>query len=241
MLSRKGRVAGCKGPGLVQDHRIDLPGNLQRIRVFDQDAQAGALPDTGHDGRRRRQAQRTGTGDDQHGNHVQQRLGKAPVRCDESPADKGCNGQHQDNGYEDSGHLVHQALDARLASLRLLHQADDAGKHRIFPNFFSLHLKRPLLVQRAGIDLIAHLLENRSGFTRKQAFIHVRFALDNHTIDRYPLTGFHAYAIAHLIFFLARPQLHEVADRPGGTVFGPFFQNATNQDKRHNHGTGIEI
>ena len=241
VFSRNGRMAGCKGPGLVQHHRINVFGDLKGIRVFDQDAQAGTLSDTGHNGRRGRQAQGAGTGDDQHGNHVQQGLGKASFGGKESPADKGSNRQHKDHGYEDGGDLVHQPLDARLASLRLLHQADDAGKHRILPHLLCLNLEGTLLVQGAGIDLIAHLLENRSGFTRKQAFIHVRFPLNHHAIHRDPLTGFHAYAIAHAVFFLARPQFHQVSYGPGGAVFGPFFQDASDQDERHNHGTGVEV
>ena len=47
------------------------------------------------------------------------------------PADEGQQGQAEHHRHEDGGDAVGQALHRRLGALRLLHQADDPGQHRV--------------------------------------------------------------------------------------------------------------
>ena len=74
-----GRLPFRQGAGLVHDHRIDFPGNLQTLSIFNQDSLGSAVADTGDDRGRRGQAQRTGAGDDKDRHHGQKAQGDFPA------------------------------------------------------------------------------------------------------------------------------------------------------------------
>ncbi len=84
------RLALRQRAGLVHDQRVGPVQHLQRLGVADEHARLGAAAGADHDRHRRRQAQRTGTGDDQHGHRpqdsVRQRL--APVRIVTPPQER---------------------------------------------------------------------------------------------------------------------------------------------------------
>ena len=72
-------------PVLSSTMRVDPVGALQRLAAADQHAVLGALAGADHDRGRRRQAQRAGAGDDQHGDEGDEREGEARLRADDEP------------------------------------------------------------------------------------------------------------------------------------------------------------
>ena len=75
--------------GLVDDERVDLAQHFDRLRVPEQDAHRRALAGRDHDRHRRRQAERTRTRDDQHGDGVDERVRHARRRTHRAPDDEG--------------------------------------------------------------------------------------------------------------------------------------------------------
>ena len=73
------RLALRQRASLVQHDGIDLLERLQRLGVLDQDARARAASCADHDRHRRRQAERTGTSDDQHGHSIDDWRAQAAV------------------------------------------------------------------------------------------------------------------------------------------------------------------
>ena len=65
--------------GLVDDQRVHLLHDLQRLGVLDQHAGLGAAADADHDRHRRGQAQGARAGDDQHRDRVDQGVGQRGV------------------------------------------------------------------------------------------------------------------------------------------------------------------
>ena len=115
--------------GLVKRHYADAVGNLQGLCIFDQDAVFGRHPGTGHDGHRRGQAQCARAGNHQHRHCTDQsHLYRLASR---QPAQQSQQRQHQHNRHKHGADLVYQTLNRRLGGLRVLHQADDVGQHRL--------------------------------------------------------------------------------------------------------------
>ena len=92
---RRNRRSGCtliklrfafgQRAGFV-DHQVStLSQNLERFGVLDQDAAAGAAAHRHHDRHGRREAERAGAGDDQHGHGVHQRVRQARLRARNEP------------------------------------------------------------------------------------------------------------------------------------------------------------
>ena len=76
------RLANRQGAGLVHYQRVDLLHQLEGFGVLDEHACRRAATGPDHDRHRRRQAERTGTGDDQDGDCVDQRVSETRLRAD---------------------------------------------------------------------------------------------------------------------------------------------------------------
>ena len=63
--------------------------SLERLGVLDQHARLRAAPGADHDRHRRRQAERARTGDDQHGDRVDERVRQARLGAEQPPDDEG--------------------------------------------------------------------------------------------------------------------------------------------------------
>ena len=87
-------LADGQRAGLIDDERVDLREGLERLGVPDQHAGLGAAAGRGHDRDRRREAERAGTGDDQHRDRRDQRVGQRRRRPPDRPGDEGDHRQH---------------------------------------------------------------------------------------------------------------------------------------------------
>ena len=111
------------------------------------------LADADHDGHRRGQAQRTGTGDDEHGHRGDERVAERRARPPDQPGDEGQHRHEDDDRHEPAGHLVGHALDGRAAALRRGHHVDDLREQRVGADLLGAHHEAAGLVHRAGRDL----------------------------------------------------------------------------------------
>ena len=125
------RLAEGQRAGLVKDHGVDLVGQLQGLGVADQNAVFGCYAGADHDGCRGRQAQRTGAGNHQYGNGIQQGLFAAKPEAADGPAKQG---NHHDHRYKNRTDTVNQALDRCLGGLRTFHQTNDTREHGVMPH-----------------------------------------------------------------------------------------------------------
>ena len=83
------RPAFGQRAGLVDDQRVDLLHPLQRLGVPDQHAGLRAAADADHDRHRRGEAERAGTGDDEHGDGGDEPVGEARLRPEDRPGREG--------------------------------------------------------------------------------------------------------------------------------------------------------
>ena len=71
------RLSLCQGAGLVEHQCVDFREELERLGVLDQDSCRRSFASGHHDRHRCGQSERAGTGDDQHGDSVNQRVRQA--------------------------------------------------------------------------------------------------------------------------------------------------------------------
>ena len=109
------RLALGERAGLVDDDGVDLLHDLERLGALDQDACLGAAAGGHHDGDRRGEAERTGTGDDQHGDGVHQGIGQARLGAPEAPRERRHHRHRHHRRHEPRGDDVGEALDGRAA------------------------------------------------------------------------------------------------------------------------------
>ena len=172
--------------GFVESNDVDLVRQFQRLSILDQNAVTRGHAGAGHDGRRCCQSQRTGAGDHQNGDSVQQRL--LPVSCTEAPAQYGEQGDAQHPGHEDRTDPIDQVLNRGLLGLRRLNQAHDARQRRFGTNGRRSHQQQPLGVDGAAGDLVPRALGHGQAFAGNERFVHLALAFDDDAVHRNPLT-----------------------------------------------------
>ena len=125
------RPAQGQGPCLVDDQRVDFFHQLQGLGVLDEHADRRAAARSDHDRHRRCQPKRAGTGDDEDGNGVDERMAQPRLGTDQRPDDEGDDCNQDDAGDKPSGNLVREPLDWCARSLCLGNHANDLGKHGV--------------------------------------------------------------------------------------------------------------
>ena len=160
--------------GFVKGDDVDFVGQLQRLGILDQNAEFGRHTGTRHDGGGRGQAKRAGAGNHQHRHRANHRQFKRVTR--QPPAQQGAQRYHEYHRYKYRAHLIHQALDRGFGGLRVLHQPDDVGQHRLAANRFDLHHDAAIAVDGAtgqrGIGVFGY----RQRLTGEHGFVHLGVA-----------------------------------------------------------------
>ena len=129
-------------------------------------ARSSASPDPDHDRHRCRESERTGAGDNQHGDGCDETMCEARVRPPYGPRRESEDGDQDDNGHEPAGYLVGKALDRSARALGFGHHAHDLCKHRVTPDLAGPHDEATSLVERAADELGADLLGYRHEIRR---------------------------------------------------------------------------
>ena len=122
------RLAFGQRAGLVDDQGVDFLQGLERFGVFDEHSGVGAAAGADHDRHRRSETEGAGTGDDEHGDRIDQRVRQARLRTESEPRDEGDDGNGDDCRNEPRGDAIGEALDRRAAALGLSDQLDDLGE-----------------------------------------------------------------------------------------------------------------
>ncbi len=207
----------------------------------------------GHDGRRCRQAQRAGAGDDQHRHGADQR--RLQPHADPQPAQQRDQGNHDHRGHEHRRHLVHQPLYRRLGGLGVLHQADDARQHRLGAHGRHLHHNAAIAVDRPARELPARLAQHGQGLAGQHGLVHLGVALMHQPVHRNALARAHHQSVTghdlgdgHVHLAVAREQMRHLgpqrvqrANRRRGLALGTRLQPLAQQHQGDDHGRGLEV
>ena len=87
---------------------------FQYLSAFDEHAIFGPAPGADHDGGRGGQAQRTRTGNNQHGHKGHEGKGERRVRSEHQPETKRDNRGHDNRRHKVGGNRIGQALNRRF-------------------------------------------------------------------------------------------------------------------------------
>ena len=226
---------------------------LQRLRIFDQDAVLRRHTRSRHDGHRRGQAQRTRAGNHQHRHRSNE--GHLNRLARQHPAGQSCQCYQQNYGHKYGTDLVHQALYRRFCDLRVFHQADDVRQHGLCAHRRQAHQHATIAVDAATMDSHTHLLGHGHGFTGQHGFVGLGLALAYLAIGCKTLAGFDHHHIAHQelghrhIDFAIGAQPMRARGTQGvqcpygrsGLAFGTHFQPFAQQHQRNHQGRAFEI
>ena len=104
------RFSSRQGAGFIKDHGGQRMRPLQYLSAFDEYAIFGPTPGADHDGGRSSQAQRTRTGNNQHGHKGHQGKSEGRVRSEHQPETKRDNGSRNNCRHKVGRNRVRQAL-----------------------------------------------------------------------------------------------------------------------------------
>ena len=159
------------GTGFIQYHGGETPGSLQGFTVSNQYTKFSCLAHTHHDRNRRRQAQRTGTGNNQYRHGSDQHITQLRLRPKVTPGDKSNYGNNKNRGNKNSGDTICQAADGRFGILCLTHHFDNARQGGVFADAGCLKQEGAGLVDGAAHHFIVFMFFYRQGFTGQHRLI----------------------------------------------------------------------
>ena len=204
------RLADGEGAGLVQHHGVHPVQVFQRFGVLEQHAHLGAPAGADHDGHRRGQSQRAGTGDHQHGNGTVQ--GKFQSVSRDHPDDERHRRNAHDHRDEHARDLVRQPGDGRFGAARVLHHADDLRQSGILAHFVRPEFQIPFGVDRCRSDLVPRALFHGDAFAREGALVNGRPAFQHGAVHGNAAAGADDDHIAHS--HLLHGDLHDLSVSP---------------------------
>ena len=240
-------------PRLVEHDRRDLPRLLQDLGALDQDSELGAATGADHQGRRRRETERAGARDDQHGDGGGECGGN--VAGEHEPADERRERDPDHDRNEDGRDAIDEALDGRLAGLCLGDEMRDLRESRVGADLRRLDHEASGHVDRRARDVIAGRNLHGDGLTGEHRLIERGAPFDDapvggdllarpddeqvayhELVDRHE----HLVAVAEDAGVL-RAELEESADRISGAAARTSLEVAPEQDQRRDHGPDLEV
>ena len=147
-----------------------------------------------HDGRWRRQTERTRAGDDEHRDRMQH--GRRDRRAGEQPADAGDDRDDDDNRHEHGAHLIDDALDRRLLRLRRFDEAHDARQLRLGTNGRRAQQQRAFPVHGAAGQSVPRRARDGQALAGEQRFVDMGAAFEQLAVYRDALAGTHDNLVA---------------------------------------------
>ena len=189
---QKLRLALRQRPRLVQKQRIDLGQLLQYLGAADEQTGLRAPTRGHHDRHRRRQPQRTRTGNDHHRYRAHQCLRPCRLsRAENQPRAKAQDRSQQHQRHKVGRHPVRQPLDLGPSALRPTDHAHDLRQHRVAAHALDLHQQRPRAVDRAANQPRRDLLGNRHRLPGQHRLIDTADPFQHRAIGRNLLTRQH--------------------------------------------------
>ena len=250
------RLALRQRPGLVDDNRRHLLEHLQRFGVPHQNAELRTPSRPHHNRHRRGEAERTGTGDDEHGDGIDQRMDEPRFRSVDRPHAEGDRGNSDHGGNKPPGHLVRETLNGRPRPLRFGDQPDDLGQKRVAADPLRLHHQYAGAIDGAARHFAPRRLLDRDRLTSDHRFIDRGLPFDHDAIHWNALSRTNAQAIAHLhvcerhvLFNAVRAdtprrlwrQTKQSSDGRAGSASGSQFQHLSEKHEHHDDRRRFEV
>ena len=256
-VRRKGfhqcRLAFGQGPGLVEGDDANGMGNFESFGVFDEDAVSRRDAGAGHDRRGCCEAERTGAGDDQYRDGVED--GLFPLAGAEPPGKQRQPGDADDDRHEDRADAVDQTLDRRLLRLRRLDHAHDPGQLRFGADGSRLHERQAFAVDRPAGHPAAGLASDRQALAGDQRLVQMARAFLHGAVHRHALAGLDDDEVAdanlgdrHFDLGGSAPDSRglrtkgiERSDRLGRLLLGSSLQPLAEKNERDDDGRCLEV
>ncbi len=127
---------------------------LQCLGTADENTVLSSFAGAYHNSGGSRQPQGTGTGDNEHGDKIEEGEGESRSRSCEVPEYEGNNGSANHHRNEVAGDDISQALNRSLAPLCFLYHSDDMSQGGILTHLGCLKLKAAGLINGGTDDLI---------------------------------------------------------------------------------------
>ena len=156
-VGQRGLALGQRA-GLVHNQCVDGAQLLDRRRIAEQHTGGGRFAGCHHDGHGCCQAKRTGTGDDQYRDGIDQRIHPAGIGAEETPDEKGEQGNAHHDYYKITRHHIGQPLDRRARALRLRNHLHDLRQRGGNADFFGAHDQAAIGVDGCPDEFVAGLL-----------------------------------------------------------------------------------
>ena len=173
-------------PSLVEGDGRDLAERLQHGTSLEEQAPAGSVRQGRGDRRRGRDDERAGTADEQDREALVD-----PCRPDAAEGERRHDSDQSrdgdDGGRVDAREAVDEALRRRLALLRLLYQADDAGDCVVGGGRGDLDAQRAVAVDGAGEDVVAGGLAHGHALARHRRLVDAARAGEHDAVGRDPI------------------------------------------------------
>ncbi len=183
------------GARLVEHDRADPARLLEDLRAADEDAELRAAARADHQRGRRREPERAGAGDDQHGDGRGER-GAGPCPEGEPRGQRRQRDADHDR-HEDRGDAVGEPLHGSLARLRRLDEARDLRERRVGADPRRPHDEAAVRVDGRAGELGAGGDLERHRLAREQRPVDRRLALDDDAVGGDLLAGTHEEHVAH--------------------------------------------
>ena len=226
---------------------------LEDLGALDEDSELRATAGADHERSRRREPERAGARDDEHGDR--RREGGGGIAGDDQPADESAEREHEHDRDEDARDPIDEALDRRLSGLGLGHEPGDLRERRLLAHARRTHDEPAERVDRraghrgAGCDVDGH------GLARQHRLVDRRLALDDEAVRRDLLARTDDEEIAdgeladrHRHFHtvpqdvsLLRAELEERANRSARAPPRASLEIATEQDQRRDDRRNLEV
>ena len=241
------------GAGLVQHDGGDAPRRLERLRALDEDAELRPAAGADHQRRRRREAERAGTRDDEDGDRGRERL--RGVSGEEQPPRQRREREPDHDRDEDGGDPVDETLDRSLPGLRLGDEPRDLREGGLAPDTRCADDETPVGVDRASCDFRSSCDIDRRRLAGQQRLVDGGVAFDDLAVGRNLLAGADHEQVAALDLLdrhrdlgpvpqharLLRADVEQRADRGARATACARLEVAPEQDQRRDHAGDLEV
>ena len=243
-------------PGLVDHDGVDFFEGFERLGILDQDSVLRPLASADHDRHRSGETQRTGTGDDQHRDGVDQPIGERRLRSPQRPDHEGYQSDQHHGGYEEACHRVGEFLDRRAAALGIRDHLDDFRQQRVLADALGGHDEAARLVDGTAGDVVALGFLDRDRLAGDHRLVNRARTLDDGPVNRDFLARPDPQPVARLDLvernFFVRTvrvdsrrnrwsQFEQRAQGAGGLAARLEFQHLSEQYQGRDHGSGFII
>ncbi|MBA7679713.1 hypothetical protein ES703_88015 [subsurface metagenome] len=138
-----------------------------------------------HNCRRSRQSQGTGTGNNEHGDKIEDGKGEGGSWPHEVPDYESSGGNANHYRHKVAGNDISQALNRSLTSLGFLHQSDNLSQGSILTYLGSFELEATCLINSGADNLIIYLFLHRNTLSGNHRLVNAGITLTNNAVHRH--------------------------------------------------------